>query len=423
MKEILKYHLIPNDALFTSNLFPIQMVANADGSSIRVAKDQSAWMVDGAKVLLPDLRVSNGVIWLIDRVLTPQDLQQGTQGNQQPFQGFIGGQTTPFANLNQALSQGPRPDVNQGDIDQRPAYRQGGVAQAVSQWAGPQGRIQQQADQGQQQESQEGSNVQQGSSQWSNLGNQNQNQAQVVKSIAERVMANPQLTTFAFLLNDPRYSEIVQLLSGPGPVTVFIPTNDAFSKSGIDTTNVAMVRELLKHHIVQNMAITTSDFLHQKLFDAEGNRLKISRTNAGWMVDDANIVVPDIQAKNGVIFLIDRVLTHINQAKGQAQGTPNRGQGGRQHGFEAVQSAPVDNRHSAWHGAGLYCAAQSDLYYCNEKSECVLQESCKNGCVHAEAGFPDYCFVQGQKGSLLPNVQLPNLNRAPFQRVQQQGGQ
>jgi len=300
-------------------------------------------------------------------------------------------------------------------------WRQARIGQGVPQYTGQQGQYQQarqtladvqgQEFSGQQQQT----SVNQGTFAGSNG----------VKSIAERIVGNPQLSTFAFLLGDPRYSEVVQLLSGSGPVTVFIPTNEAFSRANIDTTNVPMVRDLLKHHIVMNMAVTTAEFApFQKLFSAQGSKLKVTHSGSGWMIDDANILVPDITAKNGVIFVIDRVLapSPVRQTRAQTQ-THVTSQGQSQ---QTGQSQQADIVKGQWHGAGLYCA-QSQLYYCNEKTECVLQEACKEGCMHAEAGVPDYCFVPGQQAvqtrGILPNVRLPNLNQPPFQQIQQGAGQ
>jgi len=214
-------------------------------------------------------------------------------------------------------------------------------------------------------------------------------------------MANPLLTTFSFLLNDPRYAEMMQMITTEGPVTVFVPTNDAFSKEGIDTTNVAAMKELMKHHIVPKTAAHSSDFVPtMNMIDAQGDKLMIRRVNGVWMVDNAKILVSDIQAKNGVIFLIDSVLQH-NQGLFVHSACHFRpligarnGQSSSKHGTtEKPKKTTRSSSPGEWHGPGLYCAAQSDLYYCNENMECILQETCKNGCVRAQSGLPDYCFV------------------------------
>lgn len=324
-KEILKHYWIPNDALLTADLLPTQMVMNANGQMLKVSKENGVWMVDGVRVILADLRVQNGlVIWVIDQINPKSDITA-----------VVKPRTTSFFNLGN--NQGA-----QANIPSRP----------MQSWNNAQEHVN-------------------------------------VKSIPERIAANPLLTTFGFLLNDPRYAEVMQMLTTEGPVTVFVPTNEAFSKEGIDTTNVAAMKELMKHHIVPKTAALSSDFVpSMNMIDAQGDKLKIARINGVWMVDNAKILVSDIQAKNGVIFLIDSVLQHT-------QGT------------RAGQSA---SKHSDWHGAGLYCAAQNDLYYCNENADCILQETCKQGCVRAQSGLPDYCFVDlpGKVQAFPPGFVMPN---------------
>lgn len=69
LKEIFKYYWVPTDAMVTSNLLPTQMAMNANGQMLKVSKENGVWMVDGARVVMSDLRVQNGlVVWVIDQV-------------------------------------------------------------------------------------------------------------------------------------------------------------------------------------------------------------------------------------------------------------------------------------------------------------------------------------------------------------------
>lgn len=52
-------------------------------------------------------------------------------------------------------------------------------------------------------------------------------------------------------------------------------------------------------------------------------------------------------------------------------------------------------------GAGLYCLDESvlasNLYYCNDNHECVLQEECSGGCIKAPPGKADVCRGESKK--------------------------
>ena len=127
---------------------------------------------------------------------------------------------------------------------------------------------------------------------------------------------------------DPNFSTLVAAvqaaglagtLSGPGPFTVFAPTNAAFSALPAGTVdslllpeNQAQLQSVLTYHVLPGAV--TSDQIIGRRFSAQtvqggsvtidGNVGKVGNVR----VNNANVIIPDIIASNGVIHAIDRVL-------------------------------------------------------------------------------------------------------------------
>jgi len=108
---------------------------------------------------------------------------------------------------------------------------------------------------------------------------------------------------------------LVQTLKGPGPFTVFAPTDEAFAKLPAGTLenllkpeNKAQLRRILTYHVVSG-DVTSADVV--KLHSAKavsGDTITIATKDGGVMVDNAHVVKADIEASNGVIHVIDTVI-------------------------------------------------------------------------------------------------------------------
>jgi uncharacterized surface protein with fasciclin (FAS1) repeats len=110
--------------------------------------------------------------------------------------------------------------------------------------------------------------------------------------------------------------DLVSTLSGAGPFTVFAPINDAFAALGtdkldvlLDPANIDLLRKILTYHVVSGdvRAGTLTD--GQVVATVEGSNLTFDLSGATPMVNGANIIATDIVVGNGVIHLIDGVLT------------------------------------------------------------------------------------------------------------------
>jgi len=104
-------------------------------------------------------------------------------------------------------------------------------------------------------------------------------------------------------------------LQGPGPFTVFAPTDSAFAKLPserlaflTDPANKSVLAALLLHHVAPGQLAATT-VLQQGFVDTVGGqRIDVSVSTAGAFADSAKILRTDIFASNGVIHVIDEVL-------------------------------------------------------------------------------------------------------------------
>ena len=109
---------------------------------------------------------------------------------------------------------------------------------------------------------------------------------------------------------------LVQTLKGPGPFTVFAPTDAAFAKLPAGTVetllkpeNKAKLIAVLTYHVVPGKVMSSA--LAGKVTEAktaQGQTVKIDATHGHVMVNGAMVSAADIQATNGVIHVIDAVL-------------------------------------------------------------------------------------------------------------------
>jgi uncharacterized surface protein with fasciclin (FAS1) repeats len=113
---------------------------------------------------------------------------------------------------------------------------------------------------------------------------------------------------------------LVETLSGPGPFTVFAPTDEAFAKvpKGVLEAlmaNKTLLTAVLTYHVVPG-AVMSSDLKDgMSVKTVEGSDVKITVGPEGVMVNNAKVIQPDIKASNGVIHAIDSVILPLAAAK------------------------------------------------------------------------------------------------------------
>jgi len=132
--------------------------------------------------------------------------------------------------------------------------------------------------------------------------------------------------TFGTLIAAAQAAGLVEALSGKGPLTVFAPTDDAFGRlpqgtiaSLLKPENKQQLADILKYHVISGR-VYAADALNAKSAPTlQGNTVSISAAESGAKINDAATLSTDIDASNGVIHVIDRVLLPPTGQSGNVQ--------------------------------------------------------------------------------------------------------
>ena len=108
---------------------------------------------------------------------------------------------------------------------------------------------------------------------------------------------------------------LVDTLKGPGPFTVFAPTDEAFAKLPPGTVedllkpeNKAKLAAILAYHVVAGKVMAKEAMKLHEAKTVNGEELMIKTSMGSVMINDAKVVKTDIVCSNGVIHVIDTVL-------------------------------------------------------------------------------------------------------------------
>jgi uncharacterized surface protein with fasciclin (FAS1) repeats len=132
------------------------------------------------------------------------------------------------------------------------------------------------------------------------------------KDIVDTAVAAGDFTTLAKALTA---AGLVDTLKGPGPFTVFAPTDAAFAKLPAGTLEELLKPEnkeklvaILTYHVVPGKVEAHQVAKMSEAKTVNGKELKIMAQGGKVMVDNADVVKTDIECSNGVIHVIDAVL-------------------------------------------------------------------------------------------------------------------
>ena len=121
--------------------------------------------------------------------------------------------------------------------------------------------------------------------------------------------------TFNTLIAAAKAAGLVGALKGEGPLTVFAPTDDAFSALPAGTIESLLKPEakdqlatILKYHVIAGRVGSGALADGARLETLAGIDANISKTEGGFNIENARIVQTDINASNGVVHVIDRVI-------------------------------------------------------------------------------------------------------------------
>ena len=140
-------------------------------------------------------------------------------------------------------------------------------------------------------------------------------------TVVNHAIANPNFTSLVAALTRNDMPDFAGILSGTGPFTVFAPTNTAFgdlltelSLSGLGDVPTGVLEETLKYHVVAGAnVLSTSLTNNQMVATFQGQSFTVQLPNTGPQILDAadrtsRIVATDVQAANGVIHVLDKVI-------------------------------------------------------------------------------------------------------------------
>jgi uncharacterized surface protein with fasciclin (FAS1) repeats len=131
-------------------------------------------------------------------------------------------------------------------------------------------------------------------------------------NIVETAVAAGSFETLARALEA---ADLVDTLTGPGPFTVFAPTDDAFARLPAGTlegllepAHKSALRRVLTYHVVPGRLMASDVMTLQSAKAVSGDSIAVKVENGVVRVGGARVTKPDIAASNGVIHVVDAVM-------------------------------------------------------------------------------------------------------------------
>lgn len=137
-------------------------------------------------------------------------------------------------------------------------------------------------------------------------------------TVAETIAVNPNFT-YLIAASQKAGLDVIVALNGPGPLTAFAPTNQAFINAGYPTiasvqaASAANLKILLFNHVVNGRNFSTDLVDGSQLSTLGANKLTVSLAGGAKIkgvgnTTNANITIANVVATNGVIHVVDQVL-------------------------------------------------------------------------------------------------------------------
>lgn len=124
---------------------------------------------------------------------------------------------------------------------------------------------------------------------------------------------------FNTLVTALKAAGLVDTLKGPGPFTVFAPTDAAFAKLPAGTVekllkpeNKAQLTAILTYHVVPGTVMAADVVKLKEAKTVNGKMIAVKVNGSAVMINDAKVSATDIAATNGVIHVIDSVILPPN---------------------------------------------------------------------------------------------------------------
>ena len=132
------------------------------------------------------------------------------------------------------------------------------------------------------------------------------------KDIVDLAAGNDNLST---LVTAVKAADLVDVLKGNGPYTVFAPTNEAFAALPEGTLEMLLKPEnkeklvaVLTYHVVSGKVMSNDLSNGQKATTVQGEKVKVAIKGKEVRISGAKVAAADVAASNGVVHVIDRVI-------------------------------------------------------------------------------------------------------------------
>ena len=135
-------------------------------------------------------------------------------------------------------------------------------------------------------------------------------EAMMAKDIVDIAVADDRFETLVAAVTA---AELVDTLKSDGPFTVFAPTDDAFEALPEGTVeallnDIPALTDILLYHVVPGKVMAEQVVTLDSADTAQGQAVTISVEDGKVMVNEAEVIITDIEASNGVIHVIDAVI-------------------------------------------------------------------------------------------------------------------
>jgi uncharacterized surface protein with fasciclin (FAS1) repeats len=131
------------------------------------------------------------------------------------------------------------------------------------------------------------------------------------KSVVDLIVTDPSLSALSQALKS---ADLIETLSGAGPFTIFAPNDAAFAKISpnvlsdlLKTENKDKLLAILTYHVVPGQ-LKVEDLKSTKIKNLLGKTLDVKVTDQDISINNAKVVKPEMQASNGIVYIVDTVL-------------------------------------------------------------------------------------------------------------------
>ncbi|MGE0879595.1 MAG: fasciclin domain-containing protein [Acidimicrobiia bacterium] len=123
---------------------------------------------------------------------------------------------------------------------------------------------------------------------------------------------NPVLST---LVTAVKAAGLVDTLNGPGPFTIFAPSNDAFAKVDKATLDSLLANpkgdltKILTYHVIAGQKLDADQLVKAgPIATVQGGKVTVTKSGNDYMVNGAKVICGNVSTANATVMIIDSVL-------------------------------------------------------------------------------------------------------------------